>query len=290
MVHGLLTGFGLAAASSFNAYVPLLTAGLLARYTDLLHLHAPYDKLTHPVVLVVLAVVAVVVLVAAFFPNGSSQLNGPAQAIGAALPDYTLPAVSGPPIDLRSLRGHGVLLNVWATWCGPCRREMPALERLARATRGRLTVVAIDQGEDPATVKSFAARFGVGLVRAMDMGEYTPTPLRQFGAACSILAESGLTHQRPDFGFRTTRVGNEEVGVTEESRLETPFGTLLRFRKDTELVQPRVLVVGDVILDRYVWGDAERISQEAPVILLHADKREERLGGASSVVTANAIQ
>jgi D-beta-D-heptose 7-phosphate kinase/D-beta-D-heptose 1-phosphate adenosyltransferase len=51
------------------------------------------------------------------------------------------------------------------------------------------------------------------------------------------------------------------------------------------LGQPRVLVVGDIILDRYVWGDAERISQEAPVILLHADKREERLGGAGSVAT-----
>jgi D-beta-D-heptose 7-phosphate kinase/D-beta-D-heptose 1-phosphate adenosyltransferase len=51
------------------------------------------------------------------------------------------------------------------------------------------------------------------------------------------------------------------------------------------LQQPRVLVLGDVMLDRYVWGDAERISQEAPVILLHADKREERLGGASSVAT-----
>jgi D-beta-D-heptose 7-phosphate kinase/D-beta-D-heptose 1-phosphate adenosyltransferase len=51
------------------------------------------------------------------------------------------------------------------------------------------------------------------------------------------------------------------------------------------LGQPRVLVVGDLMLDRYVWGDAERISQEAPVVLLHADKREERLGGASSVST-----
>ena len=47
-----------------------------------------------------------------------------------------------------------------------------------------------------------------------------------------------------------------------------------------ELVQnlghPRVLVVGDVMLDRYVWGDAARISQEAPVLLLQADRREER--------------
>jgi D-beta-D-heptose 7-phosphate kinase / D-beta-D-heptose 1-phosphate adenosyltransferase len=51
------------------------------------------------------------------------------------------------------------------------------------------------------------------------------------------------------------------------------------------LGQPRVLVVGDLMLDRYVWGDAERVSQEAPVLLLHADRREERLGGASSVAT-----
>ncbi len=49
--------------------------------------------------------------------------------------------------------------------------------------------------------------------------------------------------------------------------------------------EPQVLVLGDLMLDRYVWGDAERISQEAPVILLRADRREERLGGASSVAT-----
>src|SRR5947209_4807807 len=49
------------------------------------------------------------------------------------------------------------------------------------------------------------------------------------------------------------------------------------------LGQPRVLVIGDLMLDRYIWGDAARISQEAPVILLQADRREERLGGAASV-------
>ncbi|MFO0947196.1 MAG: D-glycero-beta-D-manno-heptose 1-phosphate adenylyltransferase [Planctomycetota bacterium] len=48
---------------------------------------------------------------------------------------------------------------------------------------------------------------------------------------------------------------------------------------------PRVMVVGDIILDRYVWGDAERISQEAPVILMRATRREERLGGAASVAS-----
>ena len=86
------------------------------------------------------------------------------------------------------------------------------------------------------------ARLGAGLARALDMGEFTPAPLRQFGAACTLLADSGLTHSRPDYGFKTTRMGNDVVGVIEESKFETPFGTLLRFRKDTAVSQPRVLV------------------------------------------------
>lgn len=49
------------------------------------------------------------------------------------------------------------------------------------------------------------------------------------------------------------------------------------------LGHPRVLVLGDLILDRYTWGNAERVSQEAPVILLRADHREVRLGGAANV-------
>src|SRR5688500_17737309 len=49
------------------------------------------------------------------------------------------------------------------------------------------------------------------------------------------------------------------------------------------LGRPRVLVLGDLILDRYTWGNAERVSQEAPVILLRADQRESRLGGAANV-------
>ncbi len=87
------------------------------------------------------------------------------------------------------------------------------------------------------------ARLGAGMARAMDMGEFTPPALRQFGAACSIFADSRLTHHRPDYGFKSTRMGNDVVGITEESRFETPFATLLRFRKDSDVLQPRVLVV-----------------------------------------------
>ena len=50
-----------------------------------------------------------------------------------------------------------------------------------------------------------------------------------------------------------------------------------------ELPSPTILVLGDLILDRYIWGHAERVSPEAPVLVLHADQEEVRLGGAASV-------
>ncbi len=58
---------------------------------------------------------------------------------------------------------------------------------------------------------------------------------------------------------------------------------LLQLLRQTR--RPRILVVGDVLLDRYLWGDVERISPEAPIPVLKVAKSEERLGGAGSVVT-----
>jgi thiol-disulfide isomerase/thioredoxin len=51
--------------------------------------------------------------------------------IGAILPDVQLHGLNGPPRQLNSFRGRPLLINVWASWCGPCRLEMPSLERLA---------------------------------------------------------------------------------------------------------------------------------------------------------------
>ena len=69
------------------------------------------------------------------------------------------------------------------------------------------------------------------------------TPLRNVAAACELIARATLTHTRPAYGIDTVRIGNRDVAVTEEPLAATPFGTLLRFRKDVETTQPRVLVV-----------------------------------------------
>ena len=76
--------------------------------------------------------------------------------------DFKLAALDGAPRTLDDYAGSYVLLNFWATWCAPCRIEMPALERLhlQLAERG-LRVVGVDLGETPAEVERFVAETGI---------------------------------------------------------------------------------------------------------------------------------
>jgi thiol-disulfide isomerase/thioredoxin len=90
-------------------------------------------------------------------------------------PGFTLPAVAGPSVALQAFRGKVVLLNFWATWCGPCRREMPAIERLHRAYRDRgLAVLAVDFRESKEQVKAFSQELGLTFPALLDAnGEVT---------------------------------------------------------------------------------------------------------------------
>jgi poly(3-hydroxybutyrate) depolymerase len=67
--------------------------------------------------------------------------------------------------------------------------------------------------------------------------------IRGAAAACEMVARAGMWHERPDFGIRGTMVGNQAVAVSEVPLLRHPFCTLLHFRKDTDVEQPRVLLV-----------------------------------------------
>ena len=86
-------------------------------------------------------------------PSAASQ-SAPAEGFsgridtshkGAALPSLTVHDPAGATLALASLKGKPVLINLWATWCAPCVKELPTLESLAAARAGKLTVVTISQ-------------------------------------------------------------------------------------------------------------------------------------------------
>jgi poly(3-hydroxybutyrate) depolymerase len=87
------------------------------------------------------------------------------------------------------------------------------------------------------------ARMGARLARLADCGTCMPSLVRHFSAGLTMFAETGLTHHRPQFGIDAVAVNNRSVAVAEEAADDTPFSTLLHFRKDHAVPQPRVLLV-----------------------------------------------
>ena len=77
-------------------------------------------------------------------------------------PEFTLEDMDEEQHSLKDLRGKVVLLNFWATWCPPCRREMPSMERLYQKLNGEdFTVVAVNQMEDGDHVFAYIGQLDV---------------------------------------------------------------------------------------------------------------------------------
>ena len=91
---------------------------------------------------------------------------------GATAPNITATTLAGETVELDAYRGRVVLLNVWATWCTPCRWEMPAIERLHRELRDEgLAVVAVSVDAPPGQLDALARAGGdvAGFVRELGL-------------------------------------------------------------------------------------------------------------------------
>lgn len=86
-----------------------------------------------------------------------------APAPGAAAPDFTLKSDGGANLKLSELRGEVVMINFWATWCAPCREEMPLLNQLYEQYRKvGFTLLAVNIDDEPAKARAMARKLGVG--------------------------------------------------------------------------------------------------------------------------------
>jgi cytochrome c biogenesis protein CcmG/thiol:disulfide interchange protein DsbE len=114
--------------------------------------------------------------------------------VGQRTPDYRLArAATGDSIGLRTAyAGHVTLINIWATWCGPCREEMPSMERLYQAYRDRgfrVAAVSIDT-DGPAAVLAFARGLGITFDVLHDRSTDIQQAYQTIGVPESFLVDS----------------------------------------------------------------------------------------------------
>lgn len=110
--------------------------------------------------------------------------------INSKAPDFTLKDMNGKNVTLSSFRGKVVLLNFWATWCPPCKAEMPDLNRLYRdAKRRGLEIIAVSTDRSIDHIKDFLARNKVDFIILFDENRTAARQYRVFSMPTTFLID-----------------------------------------------------------------------------------------------------
>ena len=106
----------------------------------------------------------------ALFVSVPSQAAMP--AVGSVAPGFTLQANNGKNIKLGELRGQVVMINFWATWCGPCRQEMPHLNRIhERYQKAGFILLGVNLDEQPEAAHAMVRKLAIGFPVLFDSGK-----------------------------------------------------------------------------------------------------------------------
>ncbi|MEU7927353.1 TlpA disulfide reductase family protein [Micromonospora sp. NPDC049801] len=123
-------------------------------------------------------------------------VSTPPAATTAAVDGQELPALTlacftgGAPVALRDVAGPAVI-NVWASWCGPCRKELPAFQRLSERTAGRLQVVGVNTRDSRSGAQSIGEDFGVRFPILVDQGDALQRELRRNAFPLTLFVDAG---------------------------------------------------------------------------------------------------
>ncbi|WBC12894.1 TlpA disulfide reductase family protein [Micromonospora sp. WMMA1998] len=120
----------------------------------------------------------------------ASAAPAPAGATGAELPELTLNCFTGgAPVRVRDVRGPAVI-NVWASWCAPCRKELPAFQRLSERADGRFQVIGVNSRDSRGGAQSIGEDFGVGFPMLVDQGDAFQRALERNAFPLTVLVDA----------------------------------------------------------------------------------------------------
>jgi len=100
--------------------------------------------------------------------SGQLEIRGP--AVNKLTPDFKLVTLKGDQLGTQDVRGHPVLINFWATWCGPCQIEMPYIEEAYEIFGPELVVLAVNIDEPVDKVQAFVDDLGLNFDILLDTG------------------------------------------------------------------------------------------------------------------------
>ncbi|WP_409074046.1 TlpA family protein disulfide reductase [Micromonospora chalcea] len=114
----------------------------------------------------------------------------PAGKAGEQLPDLTLNCFTGgAPVNLRDVKGPAVI-NVWASWCPPCRKELPAFQRLSERADGRFQVIGVNSRDSRGGAQSIGEDYGVGFPMLLDQGDAFQRALERNAFPLTVLVDA----------------------------------------------------------------------------------------------------
>lgn len=151
-------------------------------------------------------------------------LLGGCGAAATPTPEMAQPAefttFAGNPVSIAGLRGQVVVLNFWASWCAPCRSEMPAFDAAAKRYRDRgVVVLGLASKDTEAAARAFASEIGVSYPLGYDTGDQIAASYKIYGMPSTLFLD------------RQGRIARRVPGVLTESQLGSYIDELLQLGK-----------------------------------------------------------
>jgi cytochrome c biogenesis protein CcmG, thiol:disulfide interchange protein DsbE len=148
----------------------------------------------------------------AFQVKSSPQGGQVAARTGYSAPDFSLAMLDGTHVKLSQYQGKPVLINFWATWCDPCKEEMPIIQNAAQKNLENLVVLGINDDEPQVDVSQFIKDYHLTFSILLDPGAKVTDAYQVLGLPTTIFIDKKGTVQAVQIGSMTAGQLNDYLG------------------------------------------------------------------------------